>query len=255
LTSKAWSFIEIVIMSDPSPSNNPDGGAPVGAGATSGGAGAQDKHEQFCNKIGLQSGGDRNASPSGSNSTHSYTDPVKYGYYYEINQAYKWHSLQYWFIASLINTLHLLQIILGATATALGSAGGDKQSKKRTTAITVLTTIITVIAALLTYFKSRGQPNRVRQLRNELRNVRDYIRFTEIEFRDPASGLTVNQALTEVNKRYQGARANAETNYPDTWSPAPAAQRASEVGMGRTSRQGNMGSRGGTRTERQAEAE
>lgn len=162
------------------------------------------------------------ASSPGSRITVPCTDPVEYGYCHEISLAYKHHSWQYWFIASLINTLHLSQIIIGATATALGSAGvANRATKSRNTAITVLTTIMTVIAAVLVYFKSRGQPNRVRQLRNDLRKVLDYIKFTEIEFREPAFGPSVEVALNKVKSLYDSARANAETNYPDTWSTAP----------------------------------
>lgn len=210
-------------------------------------------HKEFCIRIGLQLKGDTVASSPGWPPSVGFWDPVKHGYYDEINRAYMWHSVQYWFVASLINTLHLSQIILGAIATALGSAGEDKQSKKRTTAITVLTTIITVIAALLTYFKSRGQPNRVRQLRNELRKTRDYIRFTAIDIRNPESGLTVEKAMKEVNRLYNAARDNAETNYPDTWSPAPAAQRPPKVVTGPNTRQGIVDAQGERTTIPQAE--
>jgi hypothetical protein len=180
---------------------------------------ATDRHAQFCNKVGLQPAKGAAASVRGPGVTVPCLAPVENGYYYEINQAYNNHSLQYWFIASIINTLHLSQIIIGATATALGGAGKDTKGKsKHTTAITVLTTIMTVIAALLVYFKSRGQPNRVRQLRNELRKARDEVKFMEIEFRNPPFRMSVDDALNKVKSLYDSARANAEINYPDTWS-------------------------------------
>jgi hypothetical protein len=164
------------------------------------------EHEEFCLKLGIDQKNPYKTSGD--------------GFYREIKRACKYHSWQYWFIASLINTLHLLQIIIGATATALGGAGvAQRASKQRTTAITVLTTIMTVIAAILVYFKSRGQPNRVRQLRNDLRKVKEYIRDMERAFLTPADTTTsVKDALTEVTRLYKTARANAETNYPDTWS-------------------------------------
>lgn len=145
--------------------------------------------------------------------------PAKNSYYDEIRRAYRHHSWQYWFIASLVNTLYLTQVVIGATATTLGSVGvATRATQKRTTAITILTAIGTVIAGILAFLKSRGQPNRVRQLRNDLRKVCDYIRFMEMEFQSPGCQTSVDAALKQVKDRYDTARANAETNYPDTWS-------------------------------------
>jgi hypothetical protein len=148
-------------------------------------------------------------------------EPVKNGYYKEILDAQRHHKYQYWLVASVINILYLTQIVIGATATALGSVEmTSRPSQKRTTAITILTAIGTVIAGILAFFKSRGQPNRARQFRNDLRRVCQYVRFMEMEFRSPACAKDVEAALKEVNDLYKLALANAETNYPDTWSPS-----------------------------------
>jgi hypothetical protein len=148
-------------------------------------------------------------------------EPVKNGYYKEILDAQRHHKYQYWLVASVVNILYLTQIVVGATATALGSVGmTPTPSHKRTTAITILTVIGTVIAGILAFFKSRGQPNRARQLRNDLRRVCDYVRFMEMECRSPVCAKDVEAALKEVNDLYKLALENAETNYPDTWSPS-----------------------------------
>src|SRR5271155_561966 len=45
-----------------------------------------------------------------------------HGSYYEmLLRAHRNHSHQYWFIASLVNSLYLIQIILAATATAVSA--------------------------------------------------------------------------------------------------------------------------------------
>jgi hypothetical protein len=60
-----------------------------------------------------------------------------------------------------------LQIGIGATLTALGTTN----SEAARIAITVLGAINTLLAGMLTFLKSRNQPNRALQFRNGLRGV------------------------------------------------------------------------------------
>ena len=186
-------------------------------------------HAAFCRKLGIQHY--RVEPGHWANKEHKQLQPddfdqatplkaTKGGYYEEIQWACIYHSWQYWLVASTINILYLTQIVIGATATALGSAGvRSTATQARTTAITILTAIGTVVAGILAFMKSRGQPNRVRQLRNDLRKVQEYIRDMEMAFSHPATtSVTVDDALEEVKRLYQTARVNAEINYPDTWS-------------------------------------
>ena len=188
-----------------------------------------DPHVAFCKKLGIQhyrveSGRwfnkERKQLEPGDSAQATSLKATKGGYYEEIQWACIYHSWQYWLVASTINILYLTQIVIGATATALGGAGIQSQATQaRTTAITILTAIGTVVAGILAFMKSRGQPNRVRQLRNDLRKVQEYIREMEMAFSFPVTtSLTVEQAMEQVKIRYDTARTNAEINYPDTWS-------------------------------------
>lgn len=87
--------------------------------------------------------------------------------------------------------------------------------------MTVLTAVGTVVAGLLAFFKSRGQPNRVRQLRSDLRRACDKMREAEADFKNPKCTRTLAEAVEDVRKCDERARENAQTNYPDTWSAPP----------------------------------
>jgi SMODS and SLOG-associating 2TM effector domain len=99
-----------------------------------------DLHAIFCGKVGIEK----------DNTSHA----VKGGFYKEVLRKYKRETYRYWFIASTIHTLYLLQIILGATATAVSA------SKVPTTALTILTAIVTVVAGMLAFITGHGHPGR-----------------------------------------------------------------------------------------------
>lgn len=184
------------------------------------------KHAQFCRKVGIKRkpiifGPDHDPERTDrQDHTLGPLEAVEGGYYAEVLSAYNWHTFQYWLTATVVDSLYLLQISIGATATAISAA------KVPTITVTILTAIGTVVAGVLAFLKSRGQPNRARQFRNDLRKVCDYIRFMEMEFSDPPCDTSVEQALQEVRRLYDAARTNAETNYPDTWSVLPVQRQA-----------------------------
>lgn len=74
----------------------------------------------------------------------------------------------------------------------------------------------TIIAGLLTYFKSRNQPNRARQFRQALRGVRNRIDDSvgDLQYCTPDEA---RQIAKEIMKKYKDALKEAETNYPDEW--------------------------------------
>jgi len=78
----------------------------------------------------------------------------------------------------------------------------------------------TVIAGLLTYFKSRNQPNRARQFRNELGRVKDALDDAEADFRTPGNREDVHTIMQQIRTSYYAARSDAEANYPDLWVKA-----------------------------------
>jgi SMODS and SLOG-associating 2TM effector domain len=118
------------------------------------------------------------------------------------------------FVASLSNGLLWAQIVIGAALTALGasSAPGAK------TAIIYLGASSTIIAGLLTYFKSRNQPNRVRQFRQALRGVRNKMDETAHEvILDKDTPDEGRKRAMEIIKMYNDALSEAAANYPDLW--------------------------------------
>ena len=164
------------------------------------------KHAIFCDKVGIKKS---QPTTTGTMSRHTIfcckvasrkpvydpeanyqTEPVDGGFYKKVLKAYKRETLRYQFIVTIIHILQLLQIIFGATATAISA------SKVPTIAVTVLTAIVTVVAGILAFI--RGHLDSTRQLQNNLRKVRDYIRFKEMQYREPAlCDATVEVAMEE----------------------------------------------------------
>ncbi|KAJ4982504.1 hypothetical protein SVAN01_12002 [Stagonosporopsis vannaccii] len=129
-----------------------------------------------------------------------------------IRKEYRLHTIQYWFVASLANGLLWMQIIIGAALTALGAI----RTSESQTATIYLGAASTITAGLLTYFKSRNQPNRCRQLRQALRGVRNMMDDQSHSM----AGLTPEEArdaAQRIIKQYNDALAEAAANYPDLW--------------------------------------
>jgi hypothetical protein len=117
-------------------------------------------------------------------------------------------------VAFLSNFLLFLQILVAASLTALG--GFD--SHRARTATIFLGATNTVIAGLLTYFKSRNQPNRARQFRDDLQKVVDQFDDAEANFRNPEYHGDVYTTMEQIRKQYNDARTDAQANYPDLWA-------------------------------------
>lgn len=130
--------------------------------------------------------------------------------------AYRLHTYQYWFVATTANTLLFLQILVAASITVLGAI---KDHRARTATI-FLGATNTVIAGLMTYFKSRNQPNRARQFRNDLGKVVDQLDDAEANFQNPNFQGNAQEVMQQIRRSYNTARADAEANYPDLWVKA-----------------------------------
>ncbi|KAJ9610824.1 hypothetical protein H2200_005601 [Cladophialophora chaetospira] len=130
-----------------------------------------------------------------------------------VTKSYQAHTYQYWFVAILSNSLLFLQILVAASLTALGAL----HSRRASTAIIFLGATNTVIAGLLTYFKSRNQPNRARQFRNDLATIVDQLDDTEANFQNPDYDGNVFTEMEKIRAAYKQARIDAQANYPDLW--------------------------------------
>ncbi len=126
-------------------------------------------------------------------------------------------TYEYYLISSIINASFLGQIIVAATLTALGAAGGSHL------AITILGSANTVIAGVQTYLKGQGLPNRLKQYQFGLRKLREYIEDRERDFSHEECKLDVDHVIADVSAMYQAVRQTAEDNTPDTYLPMEGA--------------------------------
>ena len=116
-------------------------------------------------------------------------------------------------MATTSNGALFLQILIAACLTALGAIN-DHRTRP---AIVVLGATNTVIAGLLTYFKSRNQPNRSRQFRNDLAGVVEQLDDAEANFRNPFWQGNEFVEVEKIRAAYKQARIDAQANYPDLW--------------------------------------
>lgn len=132
-----------------------------------------------------------------------------------LERAYTRQTQYYFFMAGLTNGMLWLQIAIGATLTALGS----NSNRSARVAVTVLGALNTFIAGLLTFLKSRNQPNRAQQFRNGLRGVYEDLWRVDAEMlsQKPETEGDVDRKVNDLWKRYKDVRAEAEANYPDLW--------------------------------------
>ena len=123
---------------------------------------------------------------------------------------------QYRFISASFNLLAIVQVMVGASITALGPFGGQ-----HLIAVTVLGAVNTVIAGFIALLKGRGLPQRPRKNMLELRRVREYIeqKRTMLQYRNRRfSRDEVDSLLEDVMRRYDLAEEIIERNQPDTYT-------------------------------------
>ncbi|KAJ4269949.1 hypothetical protein NW762_001620 [Fusarium torreyae] len=120
----------------------------------------------------------------------------------------------YHFASTIRWVLLILQLILGASLTALGS-----MSYKDGTPITVLGAANTVIAGLLALLHNSGLPDRYRYDKAEFEQVEDHIRelLTTGLVRADKS---VNDVLAECYDMYHHAKTTVEANMPAAYIPS-----------------------------------
>lgn len=116
-----------------------------------------------------------------------------------------------------LNILHLAQVVMGATLTALGP-----NASRYTVPITALGALNTVIAGVLALLKGQGMPNKLHRDEMEFRKLQDWIEETEallvtgIIGRDNKDiGVLVESAF----RKYDSAQNSVENNRPDNYIP------------------------------------
>lgn len=120
--------------------------------------------------------------------------------------------------------LMILQLVIGATLTAIGSL-----SIRDGTPITVLGAANTVIAGLLALLHNSGLPDRYRHDMAEFEEVEDHIKELLDTGIAPAD-LAIDQILAGCFDLYQNAKATVASNMPVTYNPGTGRRQSVIVG-------------------------
>jgi len=133
-------------------------------------------------------------------------------------------GLTYIFTSTLVNTLLLSQVVLGAALTGLGASDSSR------VLITVFGALNTVIAGLIAFLKSRGQPVRARMFRDDLERVVDEIENSAVMWLgisrgahgydaiDTDSQVTVRSEVARLTRLYDRAVKTNTMNDPDMYA-------------------------------------
>ncbi|KAL2068723.1 hypothetical protein VTL71DRAFT_15061 [Oculimacula yallundae] len=134
------------------------------------------------------------------------------GLYKNTIQKRRKAQFSYYFTSTLYNTCLILQILLSAALTALGSS-----SKKNGTAITILAAANTVNAGLVALLHNSGLPGRIRSDWNEYDKVEMFL----VEVMDSGiveTGMSTADVIQTCFNSYSNARATVEKNKPNYYS-------------------------------------
>jgi hypothetical protein len=118
----------------------------------------------------------------------------------------------YKYFSWLINGCLGLQIVVAATLTALGAAGGSRG------AVTVFGAVNTVFAGILTFLKGSGLPNRLKYYQSEWKRVREFIEQRERDFGRPNCDLDVYGVAAVVESMYEEVKMDLEASTPDRFA-------------------------------------
>jgi hypothetical protein len=129
---------------------------------------------EVCRKIGAPPSRCAIEPPSVSNGTipPPPANDVPSGLYKEVISARKRAQYNYYFTATLYNTCIVLQLLLGASLTALGSS---TNTTSHGLSITILAAANTVNAGIIALLHNSGLPNRIKQDWNEFAKVEAYL--------------------------------------------------------------------------------
>ncbi|TQV98395.1 hypothetical protein IF1G_02475 [Cordyceps javanica] len=180
-----------------------------------GGAADINHHDQFCRLVGVR--------PLNHPHDETYQAHPQSLYVRAVARR-KGQSLTYMFTATVINTLLLTQVVLGAALTGLGASNSSR------ILITVFGALNTVIAGVVAFLKSRGQPMRARMFRDDLSRVVDEIENSAVMWFGISEGahgygaidtdeqVTVRGEVARLTRLYDKAVKNNTMNDPDMYN-------------------------------------
>lgn len=139
-----------------------------------------------------------------------------------------YHRTKFWYYFHFLSIVRwvglVLQLIIGATLTALGS-----MSTQHGDAITILAAANTVQSGILALMHNSGLPERYRSNRDEFQEVEDHLRELLDAGLCPAN-MTLDQVLADCYARFQEAKKTVQANVPTTYTPSSQLQPGSKQG-------------------------
>lgn len=174
-----------------------------------------DHHTQFCHLVGVRPVNHPHGDAHKPNPDSLYQRVVK---------RRRGQHCTYVLTATLVNTLLLSQIVLGASLTGLAASNSNR------ILITVFGALNTVIAGVIAFLKSRGQPVRARMFRDDLERVVDEIENSAVmwfgisrgvhgyEAIDTDDQVTVRGEVARLTRLYDKAVKTNTMNDPDMYS-------------------------------------
>lgn len=175
----------------------------------------RDHHSQFCYLVGLR------ALNHPDNEPHK---PHPQSLYARALKNRRDSACMYMFTATLVNTLLLTQIVLGAALTGLAASDSSR------VLITTFGALNTIIAGVIAFLKSRGQPLRSRMFRDDLSRVVDEIENSAVMWYgisasahgydaiDTDEQVTVRSEVARLTRLYDKAVKTNTMNDPDMYS-------------------------------------
>ncbi|KAK5108917.1 hypothetical protein LTR62_007719 [Meristemomyces frigidus] len=138
---------------------------------------------------------------------------IEHGLYSKIQIRLRYVQTMYLAFDILANALLIIQLFLSAVFIVIGSLARTDTH----VAVAALGAAATVVAGTLALMKGNGLPNRLRQTRDNLRNVE----FEAEElYWDVGAGKTVRyRDVVKLREDFLRVLEEARRNHPDTWNP------------------------------------
>ncbi|CAL3972002.1 unnamed protein product [Diplocarpon coronariae] len=187
---------------------------------------SQADHAIICQSIGAVSG-DENARIQ---HPASFLCPLKglpSGLYRDVIRSRVMSQFQYYFSSFMFTSSLVLQLLLGAALTGIGSTPAGNG-----TTITMLAAINTVIAGLLALMHNSGLPDRYKNDWTEFDEVEMYLKEL-VEAGVVRSGWSCEKVIEHCFALYRRAKGTVARNKPAAYSPttSPAAKSSGGLAM------------------------
>lgn len=147
------------------------------------------------------------------------------GIYTRVVQHERMAKQMYRVVKSIFLLCLALQIIMGAAVTALGAAHGSYNG------ITGLGAVTTITASIVAYIKGTGHPQKLKNIENMWKGIREHIERRERELCLADCRLDVYHEVAIVDKMYQTVKEQCEADKSHTLGPGNSSSQAPSDGI------------------------